>query len=91
MIYGEHSCSLTKRDFLFLVDAVKDNSDLKNATIVLVILDIVVFALGLILTTFSDLFGVLLLILMVVTGMVLSEYVRRQNNGEEDTDNYPEW
>lgn len=69
----------------------EDNSDLKNAAIVLVILDIVVFALGLILTTFSDLFGVLLLILMVITGMVLSEYVRRQNNGEEDTDNYPEW
>lgn len=69
----------------------ENNSDLKNAAIVLVILDIVVFALGLLLNTFSDLFGVLLLILMVITGMVLSEYVRRQNNGEEDTDNYPEW
>ena len=69
----------------------ENNSDLRNAIIVLVILDIVVFALGLLLNTFSDLFGVLLLILMVITGAVLSEYVRRQNNGEEDTDNYPEW
>lgn len=69
----------------------ENNRDLKNAAIVLVILDIVVFALGLLLNTFSDLFGVLLLILMVITGGVLSEYIRRRNNGEEDTDNYPEW
>lgn len=69
----------------------EDNRDLKNAAIVLVILDLVVFALGLLLTTFSDLFGVLLLVLMIVTGMVLSELARRQKDGEEDTDNYPEW
>lgn len=69
----------------------ENNRDLRNAAIVLVILDIVVFALGLLLNIFSDLFGVLLLILMVITGMVLSELARRQKDGEEDQDNYPEW
>ena len=69
----------------------EDNTDLKSAAIVLVVLDLVVFALGLLLTTFSGLFGILLLLLMIITGMVLSELARRQQNGGENTDNYPEW
>jgi uncharacterized membrane protein len=68
-----------------------DNKDLKNGLVILIALDVIVFTLGFLIDSFSDLFGFLLLMLMVVTGMVFSELTRRQKSGEETSDNYPEW
>lgn len=68
----------------------EETKSLKNGLIVLIALDAIIFILSLIINQFKDFFGVTFLILMVITGMVYSELLRRQK-GEETHSSYPEW
>jgi len=68
-----------------------DNRGLRNTIILLIVLDIVFFLLGVFIDGLSGLFGPIFVGCMVITGLTLSEYVRRQKDGGETGDNYPEW
>lgn len=69
----------------------EENTSLRNTLLFLIVADVVVFILGLLIDSFSGLFSVLLLFLMVITGFVWSELRRREQDGEETQDNYSEW
>ena len=66
-----------------------DKRDLKRAFLVLVVLDILVFIIGLMTDVYSDLLGIVLLFLMIGTGFVYSELTRRENDDGETRDSYP--
>ena len=69
----------------------EETKDLKKWLIILIVIDTIIFIFGLYNRIISAWVGLIFVVFTAITGMVLGEYVRRLKNGEENTDNYPEW
>jgi hypothetical protein len=63
----------------------------RNVIAVLMVFDAITFISSLLFIQFKDFFAVVFLVLMCLTGLVLSDKTPRGENGEETYSSYPEW